>query len=554
MKKKLLIVDPSDKMVELIYNSIKSMEEIEVIGYCECIEDALNTIKTEKPDIVTTEIEFNDKVDYEILKYIKENDLNIKTMVITKNTDPSIKEKLKEFDVSEYLEKPFQPDFISKRLFSILEDLGLFTVDKNENLVFVRKYPMERVVLEAEIKNNELPLSSMKNRERVPTHKKELLAENTIRNRKIKKKRIDRERFENIDDVLFDDDSDKVEDIEDIEETEDNVDFSPAQKSSLSNSKDVHNEEDLEKDREEILNGEYSEETRDSYTLNTIKSNIIQQEDEEYYEEDTEDEDDHYEYRDYYEEDDYYYDGEHLPAPLPMPNKSEELEFMVFDLDEDLEKENEQIKEAVEQKETYANPSPSEETSNTFPDPLEHPGEKEKTGYKEEPNKAPQLENEEKLEEEPEEDLVFVIENKEEKKNEEISESKVPEILENMKKKNIQETVLKAKKETSVFGGIPNIINQNLGELEKEIFEKPKEHLPKTNPKDSIKVSIAPPRNFESTVEVRQPTIRISEMKEPVLEENKSKKEAKVKEKSFSDKLIKTSEKLNSFLGKVFKK
>ena len=123
-----------------------------------------------------------------------------------------------------------------------------------------------------------------------------------------------------------------------------------------------------------------------------------------------------------------------------------------------------------------------------------------------------------------------------------------------MKKKNIQETVLKAKKETSVFGGIPNIINQNLGELEKEIFEKPKEHLPKTNPKDSIKVSIAPPRNFESTVEVRQPTIRISEMEEPVLEENKSKKEAKVKEKSFSDKLIKTSEKLNSFLGKVFKK
>lgn len=519
MRKKLLIVDPSDKMVELIYNSIKSMEEIEVIGYCECIEDALNTIKTEKPDIVTTEIEFNDKVDYEILKYIKENDPNIKTMVITKNTDPSIKEKLKEFDVSEYLEKPFQPDFISKRLFSILEDLGLFTVDKNENLVFVRKYPMERVVLEAEIKNNELPLSSMKNRERVPTHKKELLAENTIRNRKIKKKRIDRERFENIDDVLFDDDSDEVEDIEDIEETEDNVDFSPAQKSSLSNSKDVHNEEDLEKDREEILNGstadtekeaediETEEEKEYRYASSTIPSYNSKYETEE----DNEEE----------------------------PDENTEENLLVFDLDEEKEQQEAQTDKIQENNNSLRNTNPS-------------PVIKEEPVVKEEPVKeVPEIEE---APESEEEDLVFVIENKEEKKNEEISESKVPEILENMKKKNIQETVLKAKKETSVFGGIPNIINQNLGELEKEIFEKPKEHLPKANPKDSIKVSIAPPRNFESTVEVRQPTIRISEMEEPVLEENKSKKEAKVKEKSFSDKLIKTSEKLNSFLGKVFKK
>ena len=556
MKKKLLIVDPSDKMVELIYNSIKSMEEIEVIGYCECIEDALNTIKTEKPDIVTTEIEFNDKVDYEILKYIKENDLNIKTMVITKNTDPSIKEKLKEFDVSEYLEKPFQPDFISKRLFSILEDLGLFTVDKNENLVFVRKYPMERVVLEAEIKNNELPLSLMRNRERAPTHKKELLSEKTIRNRKIKKKRIDRENFQNIDDVLAE---------------REKQESSTPQNHSLPHSKAPHNEEDLEEDRENVLNGEHPEETRDSYAPNTIKSDIIQQEDEEYYEEDAEDEDNEISWgnedpweEEPWDDDDEPWDNDEEPwddDDEPWSDREsedfeegyeEESGFLVFDLGEEQEQ-HEEAENDLQQKETYADsPTPGETLENSINSP-ENSGNvenHENVGVlNEEPEKAGSfIENKE-----PEEELVFVIENPKEKKEEEISESKIPEMLEDMKKKKVNESILRTKNESSTFGGIPNIINQNLGELEKEIFDKPKTIHPKKDPKESIKVSIAPPRNFESTVEVKQPTIRISEMEEPVLEENARKKEVK-KEKSFGDKLIKSSEKLNSFLGRVFKK
>lgn len=532
MKKKLLIVDPSDKMVELIYNSINEMEEIEVIGYCECVEDAVNTIKTEKPDIVTTEVDFNGELNFEILKYIKENNLNIEVMVITKNTKPETKERLRDYEVSEYLEKPFQPDFIARRLSSILEDLGLFSVDKNENLVFVRKYPMERVVLEAEIKNNELPLSLMRDRDRAPTHKKELLAENTIRNRKIKKKRIDRENFQNIDDVLA--------------EREKQESFTP-QNHSLPHSKTSHNEEDLEEDREEILNGEHPEETADSYTSNTIKSDIIQQVDEEYYEDDTEDEDDEYEYSDYYYKDNEEYE-EQLEEDYEEDNESDEfqeLEFVVFDLDEE--------KEAVEQKETYANPSHSEESSNTSPEPLEHPKETEEFGYEKAPKEATKLEYEEDNEEEPEEELVFVIENPQEKEEEKISESKMPEILEDMKKKKMNESVLRTKSESSTFGGIPNIINQNLGELEKEIFDKPKTLHPKTDPRESIKVSIAPPRNFESTVEVKQPTIRISEMEEPVLEENARKKEVK-KEKGFGDKLIESSEKFNSFLGRIFKK
>ena len=554
MKKKLLIVDPSDKIVELIYNSINEMEEIEVIGYCECVEDAVNTIKTEKPDIVTTEVEFNGELNFEILEFIKENNLDTQVMVITKNTKPETKERLRDYDVSEYLEKPFQPDFIARRLSSILEDLGLFSVDKNENLVFVRKYPMERVVLEAEIKNNELPLSLMRNRERAPTHKKELLSEKTIRNRKIKKKRIDRENFQNIDDVLAE---------------REKQESSTPQNHSLPYSKAPHNGEDLEEDRENVLNGEHPEETRDSYTPNTIKSDIIQQ-DNEYYEEDTEDEDNEISWgnedpweEEPWDDDDEPWDNDEEPwddDDEPWNDREsedfeeeseEESEFLVFNLGEEQEQ-HEEAEKDLQQKETYADSStPGETLENSINSP-ENSGNvenHENVGVlNEEPEKAGSfIENKE-----PEEELVFVIENQEEKEVE-ITESKIPEMLEDMKKKKVNESILRTKNESSTFGGIPNIINQNLGELEKEIFDKPKTIHPKKDPKESIKVSIAPPRNFESTVEVKQPTIRISEMEEPVLEENARKKEVK-KEKSFGDKLIKSSEKLNSFLGRVFKK
>ena len=168
VQKKLLIIDPSEAMVELIYSSISDLEEVEVIGYCERVKDAIDTIEKEKPDIVTTEIEFNEKSGFEILEYIKNKNKDTKVVVITKSLDPKIREKVRRYPISDFLEKPFQPDFVRKRIIGVLEDLGLFSQDTNENPVFVRKYPFERLVLEGEIKDGEIPMKSIRRRERMP--------------------------------------------------------------------------------------------------------------------------------------------------------------------------------------------------------------------------------------------------------------------------------------------------------------------------------------------------------------------------------------------------
>ena len=124
MSKKILIVDDELNMRMLLKETLEEFEDegVEVL-VAENGEEAIESIKTEKPELVILDVMMPEVDGFEVCNTIK-NKLGMKdvyVLMLTADGQEFNKQKSKDVGTDDFMTKPFDPDEIIKKAAKILE-------------------------------------------------------------------------------------------------------------------------------------------------------------------------------------------------------------------------------------------------------------------------------------------------------------------------------------------------------------------------------------------------------------------------------------------------
>jgi DNA-binding response OmpR family regulator len=124
MKKKILIVDDEPHIRLLLEQTLEDLEDegVELLT-ADNGEEALDTIKTEKPDLVFLDVMMPKMNGFDVCNAVK-NELSIKDVYIimlTAKGQEFDKLKGKQVGADLYMTKPFDPDEVVKKSMQVLE-------------------------------------------------------------------------------------------------------------------------------------------------------------------------------------------------------------------------------------------------------------------------------------------------------------------------------------------------------------------------------------------------------------------------------------------------
>ncbi|MCI5055182.1 MAG: LytTR family DNA-binding domain-containing protein [Flavobacteriales bacterium] len=118
---RVAIVEDNPNIVSLIKTLLKEYQDPEIVGHSDTVQDAINLIDREKPDVVFFDIELKDGLSFEIFNKIKFKDF--KCVFITSFEDYA----LKAFRLSaiDYITKPIDPDLFYEALNKVKKQIKL---------------------------------------------------------------------------------------------------------------------------------------------------------------------------------------------------------------------------------------------------------------------------------------------------------------------------------------------------------------------------------------------------------------------------------------------
>jgi DNA-binding response OmpR family regulator len=124
MNKKILIVDDEPHIRLLLEQTLEDLEEegVELL-IADNGEEALNTIKIEKPDLVFLDVMMPKMNGFDVCNAVK-NELSIKgvyIIMLTAKGQEFDKHKGKEVGADLYMTKPFDPDEVVKKSIQVLD-------------------------------------------------------------------------------------------------------------------------------------------------------------------------------------------------------------------------------------------------------------------------------------------------------------------------------------------------------------------------------------------------------------------------------------------------
>ena len=124
MNKKILIVDDEPHIRLLLEQTLEELEEegVELL-IADNGEEALDTIKTEKPDLVFLDVMMPKMNGFDVCNAVK-NELSLKgvyIIMLTAKGQEFDKHKGKEVGADLYMTKPFDPDEVVKKSMQVLD-------------------------------------------------------------------------------------------------------------------------------------------------------------------------------------------------------------------------------------------------------------------------------------------------------------------------------------------------------------------------------------------------------------------------------------------------
>ena len=86
-------------------------------------EEAVEAVKTDRPDIVFLDIRMKAMSGLEALKKIKDMDKKIKVIMLTIHEEKEIVDRAKELGADEYITKPFRVDYLDEVVIKKVQEL-----------------------------------------------------------------------------------------------------------------------------------------------------------------------------------------------------------------------------------------------------------------------------------------------------------------------------------------------------------------------------------------------------------------------------------------------
>jgi len=121
MKKKIMVVDDEEHMIELV-KAILETEDFNVVT-ANSGKECLELLKKEKPDLIILDMMMPGMSGRETCEYIRKNpktkDLKVVFLTVAKFSETG-KDVLKKLNVLDYLTKPFENDELVFRLKKLL--------------------------------------------------------------------------------------------------------------------------------------------------------------------------------------------------------------------------------------------------------------------------------------------------------------------------------------------------------------------------------------------------------------------------------------------------
>lgn len=118
MKIKVLVVDDNEGLVGLIKEYFSSSEKIEVVGCASNGEEAINIFKEGKIDfdIMLLDLIMPKKDGISVLKYMKDNNIKKKVIVMTSYNEEETIRDVSEYGVRYYCLKPFDLEDLNNKI------------------------------------------------------------------------------------------------------------------------------------------------------------------------------------------------------------------------------------------------------------------------------------------------------------------------------------------------------------------------------------------------------------------------------------------------------
>lgn len=86
-------------------------------------EEALTTVKTDKPDIIFLDIRMRGISGLDVLEKAKKMDKSIKIIVLTIHEEKEIADKARQLGADEYITKPFKVEYLEEVVIKKVQDL-----------------------------------------------------------------------------------------------------------------------------------------------------------------------------------------------------------------------------------------------------------------------------------------------------------------------------------------------------------------------------------------------------------------------------------------------
>jgi DNA-binding NarL/FixJ family response regulator len=129
---RIVIVDDSPFSIALIRDTLEE-NGFEVVGDAGSLEEVKEVIKAQKPNLVTMDMTLPGTDGLECTRAIHEIDPTIKVIVISSMMDEEIIKEAKENNVSDYLQKPIDPDELITSINRVMASDELYQLLEKES-------------------------------------------------------------------------------------------------------------------------------------------------------------------------------------------------------------------------------------------------------------------------------------------------------------------------------------------------------------------------------------------------------------------------------------
>ena len=121
---KILVVDDSNFVRSLVGKTLQINIPLLVLLMASNGLEGYNLYRSEKPDLIVMDLLMPEMNGWELLKLIREKDLDIKIIVLSADVQKATRDQIEKFGITAFIPKPFNKEKTERLINLVKEEFG----------------------------------------------------------------------------------------------------------------------------------------------------------------------------------------------------------------------------------------------------------------------------------------------------------------------------------------------------------------------------------------------------------------------------------------------